>query len=174
MLAEARREAREKAKEWTMEVKMESEDERERKAKKAASKKVRSEAASADEGAGNAIGEPKKKRRKLKKGVAVDAGEVDDDALFTGDEDGGDKPSKKVLCSLFSRRHGKADRLPSGQRNASFEMMTRKMRYLHLAKSSCQCTLSILFSILTWMYFPLTVKARSSSRTLMTKCLDLL
>ncbi|KAG6902757.1 hypothetical protein C0995_011905 [Termitomyces sp. Mi166 len=83
-LAEERRLAREKAMQWTQEVKGESDEERERKPKKI--RKPKQDAGSGDEA------EPKKKRRgKLKK--ATD-GEVEDQAMFTEDEEV-ERPAKK-------------------------------------------------------------------------------
>lgn len=93
-LAEERRLARAKALEWTQEVKNDSDEEKEKKTKKAPSRKAKAEAPASGE-----EGEPtkKKKRGKLKK-AAVEPEE--DGALFSGDEDGGDrdkdKPSRKV------------------------------------------------------------------------------
>jgi RNA polymerase-associated protein CTR9 len=73
--------------EWSKEAKMESDEERERKPKK--TKKVKAEGGSGDEA------EPKKKRRgKLKK--SGEPGAAEDDALFSDEEDGDNKPAKKV------------------------------------------------------------------------------
>ncbi len=94
-LAEERRLARAKALEWTQEVKNDSDEEKEKKTKKAPSRKAKAEA-----GASGEEGEPtkKKKRGKLKKTVEPE----EDGALFSGDEDAGDrdkdKPSRKVSC----------------------------------------------------------------------------
>lgn len=90
-LAEERRLAREQAMEWTREARIESDEEKERRPKKA--KKPKADVVSGDEG------EPKKKRRgKLKKAEPASEQEDDEQAMFS-EEEGVEKPAKKVRCS---------------------------------------------------------------------------
>lgn len=88
-LAEERRIAREQAQEWTREIRVESDEERERKSKK--TRKPKTEGGSGDEV------EPKKKRKgKLKKPTDQED-MVEDQAIFSEDEEP-EKPRK--VCSL--------------------------------------------------------------------------
>ncbi|KAG5647061.1 hypothetical protein DXG03_001431 [Asterophora parasitica] len=84
-LAEERRLAREQAMEWTRDIRMDSDDEREKKPKKA--RKPKNDGGSGDEA------EPKKKRRgKLKK--ATSEGDMEEQAMFSEDEEA-ERPAKK-------------------------------------------------------------------------------
>ncbi|KAF8070705.1 RNA polymerase II-associated protein [Lyophyllum atratum] len=86
-LAEERKKAREQAMEWTREVRMESDEERERKPKK--TRKPKTDVGSGEEG------EPKKKRRgKLKKPASEAEGDMEEQAVFSEDDDA-EKPAKK-------------------------------------------------------------------------------
>ena len=89
-MAEERRIAREQAMEWTREVRMDSDEEKEKKSKK--TRKPKSDVPSGDES------EPRKKRRgKLRK---PSPGPGDEEGAIFTEEEGGERPAKKVVPCL--------------------------------------------------------------------------
>ncbi|KAF9010665.1 RNA polymerase II-associated protein [Cyathus striatus] len=84
-VAEERRAAREQAMEWTREVRMESDEEKEKKPKKP--RKPKQDGASGDEG------EPKKRRRKIRRATS-EQGDEEQAAIFSDEEDV-ERPAKK-------------------------------------------------------------------------------
>lgn len=133
-LAEERRLAREQALEWTREVKQESDEEKEKKAKRASRKVNKVDGgASGDEGAP----EPKKRRPRRKK---VDAGDEDEEALFSANEEEGDSKPVKKASTVYRRRSSERLTLFSSvhPRSEWSEMRTTKRLLVLPGESKCE------------------------------------